>query len=103
MTTSLEQHIAISPEARSGKPRIAGTRIAVMDIALMHLRLGQSLEEIAGKYDLSPADVHAAMAYYYDHRAEIDLAIEQDAAYVEAFQRDNPSLMHNKLKSLGHA
>ena len=68
MEAVLDHHIEITPEVRGGRPRIAGTRITVADIVIMHLRLGQSLEEIAGKYDLDLADVHAALAYYYDHR-----------------------------------
>jgi hypothetical protein len=69
----------------------------------MHLRLGQSLEEIAGKYDLPLAAIHAAMAFYYDdHRAEIDKSIEEDRAFAEAFRHDNPSPLQEKLKRLGN-
>lgn len=52
MEVVLDCHIEITPDVRGGRPRIAGTRITVADIVIMHLRLGQSLEEIAGKYDL---------------------------------------------------
>jgi hypothetical protein len=72
----------------------------VADIVIMHLRLGQSLEEIAGKYDLDLADVYAALAYYYDHRSEIDGSIEADEAFAEAFQHNNPSLLQAKLRAL---
>jgi uncharacterized protein (DUF433 family) len=101
MEVILDRHIEITPDVRGGKPRLAGTRIAVADIVLMHLRLGQSLEEIAGKYDLPLAAIHAAMAYYYDHRAEIDQSIEEDQAFAEAFRRNNPSPLQEKLKRLG--
>ncbi len=100
MEAVLDRHIEISPGVRGGRPRIAGTRITVADIVIMHLRLGQSLEEIAGKYDLELASVYAAMSYYYDHRPEIDADIEADAAFAEAFQRSNPSLLQAKLKAL---
>lgn len=33
------------------------------------------------------------MAYYYDHRAEIDQRTEADEAFAEAFRRENPSLI----------
>ena len=103
MTTSVEvQHIEIDPGIRGGKPHIRGTRMTVSDIVIMHLRLGQSLEEIVGEYDLSLADVHAAMTWYYDHRAEIDKRIEEDAAYAEAFKRNNPSPLREKLNKLKH-
>ena len=100
LDTVLECHIEITPGMRGGKPRLAGTRITVDDVVVMHLRLGQSLPEIAGRYDLDPAAVHAAMAYYYDHRDEIDRSIEADRAYAEAFQRDNPSLLQDKMRAL---
>ncbi len=98
-----DYHIEMTPEVRGGKPRIAGTRITVADVALMYGRLGHSLEEIAGTYDLSLASVYAAMAYYHDHRSEIDQAAEADKAFVEAFKRDNPSLLQAKLAALNRA
>lgn len=97
----MQHHIVTRAEVRCGKPHLSGTRITVADVVLMHLRLGQALEEIAGKYDLSLAAVHAAMAYYYDHRVEIDQSIEADAAFAEAFRHNNPSLLREKLKALG--
>ena len=101
MEAILDRHIEMTPDVRGGRPRIiAGTRITVADIVIMHLRLGQSLEEIVGKYDLELADVYAAMAYYYDHRSEIDGSIEADEAFAEAFRRNNPSLLQAKLRAL---
>lgn len=73
----LEEHIEIMPEIRGGEPRSAGTRISVADVVIMHSRMGQSLEEIAVKYQFPLAAAHAAMVYYYDHRAEIDAKIGQ--------------------------
>ena len=70
MEAVLNRHIEMTPDVCGGRPHIAGTRITVADIVIMHLRLGQSLEEITGKYDLDLADVYAAMAYYYDHRSD---------------------------------
>ena len=87
---------------RGGRPRIANTRITVADIVIMHLRLGQSLEEIAGRYDLPLAAVYAAIAYYHDHRAEIDKSIDDDRAFAEAFRKNNPSRLQEKLKSLSN-
>jgi len=102
MEVVLDRYIEMTPGVRSGKPHIADTRITVADVVLLHLRLGQSLEEIAGKYDLSLAAVYAAMAYYHDHRDEIDRSIEDDVAFAEAFRRDNPSLLQEKLRALSH-
>jgi uncharacterized protein (DUF433 family) len=54
------QHIEITPGVRGGKPRIVGRRISVSDIVIMHLKLGQSVDEIATEYDLRLADVYSA-------------------------------------------
>lgn len=100
MDLALDKYIEATPETRGGKPRIAGTRITIEDIVLMHFRLGQSLIEIAGKYHLSLAAVHAAMAYYYDHQDETDQSIDDDEAFAEAFRLNNPSLLQEKLAAL---
>lgn len=100
MEVTLNRHIEITLGVRSGKPRIAGTRITVADLVIMYLRMGQSLEEIAGKYQLSLAAVYAAIAFYYDHKALIDQQIQDDEAFVEAFMRNNPSRLQEKLKGL---
>jgi len=102
MAAVMDGYIELTPEVRGGKPRLSGTRLTVADLVVLHWRLGQSLEEIAGKYDLSLAAVYAAMAYYYDHRAEIDRSIEEEAAFAEALRRHNPSLLQERLKALGH-
>ncbi len=96
----IENHIERDPEVCSGKPYLKNTRMTVADIVLMHLRLRQSLEEIAGRYDLNLAALHSAMAYYYDHRAEIERSIEEDEAFAEAFRRNNTSPLQAKLKAL---
>ena len=54
------------------RPQIAGQRISVAQVSIAHIRHGESIESIAESYDLSPAAVHAAMAFYYDHRDEIE-------------------------------
>lgn len=100
MEAVLDRHIERTLGVRGGQPRIAGTRIAVADIVLLHLRLGQSLEEIAGRFNLDLASAFAAMAYYFDHRSEIDDRIEADEAYAEAFRRRNPSPLQEKLRGM---
>jgi uncharacterized protein (DUF433 family) len=94
---TLDQHIEITPGVVGGKPRIAGHRITVHDIAIWHERLGRSADEIATEYDLTLADVYAALAFYFDHREEIDQQIEQAQALAEASRRHNPSKVAQEL------
>src|SRR5437879_8246868 len=98
----MSDHIEATSGTRSGKPRIAGTRITVADVVLMHRRLGRALEEIAGTYDLPLAGVYEAMAYYYDHKDEIDQSLDEEEALAEAFKKNNPSRLREKLEALSH-
>ena len=98
MTTRvLDQHIEITPEVAGGKPRIAGHRITVQNIAIWHEWMGLSADEIAAEYGLSLADVYAALAYYYDHRAEIEQAMADDDTVVAALRTHIPSKIASKL------
>ena len=87
------EHIEITPGVCGGKPRIAGHRITVQNIVIWHERLGMSVDEISAEYDLSLAQIYAALAYYFDYKASIDQAIEADNAYFEAYKQNNPSLL----------
>jgi uncharacterized protein (DUF433 family) len=90
-------HVEMTPGVAGGKPRIAGHRIAVQDVVVWHERLGLSADEIATEYGLSLADVYAALAYYYDHREEIDRAIRADEAFVAELRKHTPSRLKARL------
>ncbi len=95
---TLDEHIEITPDVAGGKPRIAGHRITVHDIAVWHERLGRSADEIATDYDLSLGDVYAALAYYFDHRETIDRELEESQPFIEALRQHTPSLVKGKLQ-----
>ena len=80
MALVIEKHIDVTEGLRGGRPHISGSRITVSDIVIWHLRQGQSLEEVAARQDLPLAAVYAAIAYYYDHKDEIDEEIEAGEA-----------------------
>ena len=95
---TLDQYIEVTAGIAGGKPRIAGHRITVQDIAIWHERLGRSPDEIAAEYDLTLAAVYAALAYYFDHRAEIDQSILEGQAFAEALRQRTPSKLLRKLQ-----
>ena len=97
---TLDEHIEVTPDIAGGKPRIRGHRITVQDIAIWRERLGKSSDEIASEYDLTLGDVHAALAYYLDHREEIDARSAEDRAFADALRTQTPSKRSQKLKSL---
>jgi uncharacterized protein (DUF433 family) len=97
ITKTLDQHIEITPGIAGGKPRIAGHRITVENIVIWHERMGRSADEIATEYALTLADIYAALAYYFDHRVEMDQGIQGSAAFAEALRQRSPSKLQQKL------
>ena len=97
-TKSLDQRIVRTPDICGGKPRIAGHRITVRNIAVWHDHLGWSADEIASEYDLKLADIYAALAYYFAHREEIAQSIREGKAFVEEMRRNTPSKLEKKLQ-----
>lgn len=86
-----KQHIVATPGTCGGKPRVSGTRIRVQDIMLW-TENGQSPEQIVTDFpQLTLADVHAALAYYFDHREEIEGHIKE-ADEIVARMMASPSL-----------
>ena len=94
---TLDRHIEISPNVVGGKPHIAGHRITVQNIVIWHEWMGQSADEIATEHDLSLAEVYAALAYYYDHKIEIDDDIQESEAFIGALRQQIPSKVSRKL------
>ncbi|HEX6985904.1 MAG TPA: DUF433 domain-containing protein [Planctomycetaceae bacterium] len=92
MPNVVAEHIAVTPGVCGGRPRIAGTRIRVQDVAVLHERLGKTADEIVAAYpSLGLADVHAALAYYFDHRDDVRRMIAEDEAAAEAARASTPS------------
>lgn len=80
----VSSHIELRPN-RDGQSRayVAGTRIRVQDIVADHELHGMSPEEIVREFPhLTLAQVHAALAFYYDHRDDIrgDMLADEDFA-----------------------
>lgn len=97
ITKTLDQHIEITQGIAGGKPRIAGHRINVQNIVIWHEWMGRSADEIATEYGLTLADIYAALAYYYDHRIEIDESIRDSEAFVEVLRQKTISKVAQKL------
>jgi uncharacterized protein (DUF433 family) len=100
MVATLNAYVEITPGVCGGKPRIAGRRIQVADVVVMHLRMGEPLAIVAQEYDLSLAEAHGAMAYYYDHQGEIDRLMIESEALVEKMQKGASSPLQEKLVRL---
>jgi hypothetical protein len=87
-----------SPARLESHPR---TRVAM--IVMDYLGRGLAPEEIACHYPyLTLAEVHLAMAYYHDHREEIDAEIQSELDQLAANPDANSrSVIWQKLKAKG--
>ena len=65
---------------RAGRPCVAGTSLRVTDVIIANLYHDRSPDQIAADYELSLAKVHAALAYYYQHKDELDEDIRNQIA-----------------------
>jgi uncharacterized protein (DUF433 family) len=67
--------IAADPAIRNGRPCVAGTGLRVTDLVMAHLFHGRTPDEIAADYELALSQVYAALAYYYEHKDDLDADI----------------------------
>lgn len=96
-------HIVRTAGVVSGEPRIEGHRIRVRDIVAARDLGGLTPEEIAASVypELTLAQVYSALAYYEDHRAEIEQAMQHEAQFVEQFLKDHPHLARDVRRAQG--
>lgn len=82
---------------------IQGTRIKVIEVALDKIANGSSPEGIHFQYPhLSLAQIHSALAYYYDHQTEFDSEIRRQLERIDqlaALSKDSPG--GERLSTLG--
>jgi uncharacterized protein (DUF433 family) len=98
----IREHIEIVEGAGGPKARIAGHRIRVQDIAVMKEKFGLTADEIVEELPtITLADVYAALAYYWDHRDEIEAAIVEEETFVEHLKRSQgPGPLARKIRRL---
>ena len=70
-------HIVRRDGVCGGEPVIDGLRVAVRQVAALHLR-GEAIPDIAEALNITEAQVFHALSYFADHRAEIEALIAQD-------------------------
>jgi uncharacterized protein (DUF433 family) len=60
--TVIAPRVAVDPQVHSGKPLIDGTRVPV-SVVVGAIAAGDSIEEVAREYGITPVDVRAALTY----------------------------------------
>lgn len=100
MTAATIDHIELDNQ---GRPWIAGSQVKVVEVVLDHIAYGFSPTEIHLQHpDLSLGQIHAALAYYFDHQSEIDDEIKsqvEEADRLWAQNRDSPG--RRRLRAMG--
>ena len=99
-TSVMSAHIRLDEH---GVAWIDNTKVKVIEVVLDKLAHGSSPEEIHCQYPhLSLAQIHAALAYYYDHQAELDAEIQrrwQEVNTLAAQEAESP--LRKRLRMLG--
>lgn len=100
MATLHYPHIDVS---RTGVPYIAGTQTKVVEVVLDRLAYHWDADEIHRQHlHLSLAQIHSALAYYYDHQTEMDGEIDAQLHRIAAIRASlGESPIRLKLKAMG--
>jgi uncharacterized protein (DUF433 family) len=75
--------IVSDPNIRGGQPIVAGTNVRVSDVIASYLYRGLAAEELAVNFALDMGQVHAVLAYYYQHKSDMDAQMRNEAAEAE--------------------
>jgi uncharacterized protein (DUF433 family) len=98
-TLSLADYIVKTPGVCSGQARIAGTRIKVKHVYTWVEQMGKTPAQVVAEYpNLTMAQVHAALAYYWSHQDEIHQDIANEEKLVaELKAKAGPSRLQERL------
>lgn len=89
-------YIIRDPKISNGEPLIVGARITVRTIS-GYYQMGMDVDEILTSLShITAAQVHSALAYYFDHQDEIDRNLKE--YYDDKFWKDQAK-MHPKQKA----
>ncbi len=84
-------------------PIIAGTTMKVIELVLAQLAYGWSPEELQFQFpELTLGQIYSALAYYWDHRDDLDQEIERRLQAVNQLRRTiGPSPLVTRLQTKG--
>jgi uncharacterized protein (DUF433 family) len=89
--------IISNPKVRSGRPIIAGTTLRVQDVAAHHIYNHYTPDELAYQLQITLAQVHAALAYYYAHKDDIDAQLAADLEFARQAKEQGLGQQHPSL------
>ena len=86
-----DAHISRTEGVAGGKPCISGTRIRVRDVYIWHEFQQMSADAIAREYQLSLAQVYAALTYAFKHLDDIRREIQESRELLQAARAQSTS------------
>ena len=94
------EHIVLND---SRVPVISGTTMKVTELVIAQAAYGWSAEELHTQFShLTFGQIYSALAYYWDHRDELDGDIERRLEKVNQIQKHTPvPPLINRLKKKG--
>ena len=99
--TETYRYVVKTPGIRGGNARIKGTRIGVHDVIGL-LQNGETVDSIPECFpDVTKAQVYECLAYYEDHKAEIDLLIARQMSGPEELSSSRFDYSNPPAKPLG--
>ena len=84
-------------------PFLTGTTMKVVELVMAHQADGWRPQELHFQHPyLSMSQIHAALAYYWDHKAEVDGDIDQRRRYAQQARAEaGRSPLAEKLREQG--
>jgi len=80
MPTTSYRYLVNLPNVCAGKTIVEGTRVGVHDVIGLIVN-GATVDEVLRSFpNLTRAQVYESLAYYEDHRAEIDALVAEQMA-----------------------
>jgi uncharacterized protein (DUF433 family) len=77
--------IISDPNIHNGQLVISGSHVRVVDLIASHLYRQLTADELATNFSLNLAQVYAGLAYYYQHKAEIDATLRSEAEQADNY------------------
>lgn len=100
---TIATHIQIRAN-RDGQDRafIDETRVRVQDVAMLAEIQGRTPDQIVEALPhLTLGQVHAALSYYFDHRAQIQQELREDEEYIQQIRAlHGPGILEQRIRTM---
>jgi len=99
-STVVYEHVQLDSQ---GVPVIAGTTMKVVELIMAQMSHGWSPEELHFQHPyLTLGQIYSALAFYWDHKQELDADIEQREQFARQSRAEaGPSPLITKLRAQG--